>query len=325
MTWLLVFASLAYIALLFMVAHWGDKPRSWANRASYHPLVYALSLAIYCTSWTYYGMIGSANTDGWAFFPILLGPMLLFLFGLPMVEKLVSVSKQQNITSVADFIASRYGKRQRLALFVTLIAALATIPYIALQLKAVGSSFVALTSSSSALAEFSINEMAAALIMAVFAMLFGTRHIEVTEYRNGMILAIAFESLVKLLALVMASVFAWWLFNGHYEQSMTSEVLLSGRTEWSLSAFYEFDFIVQTLMAVGVILCLPRQFHVAVVDNVDVSHLKTARWLFPGYLLIIALAIVPITITGGMFFPATPTVLLSRYASPCWQTKPGWR
>ncbi|MEX1221166.1 MAG: PAS-domain containing protein [Idiomarina sp.] len=303
MTWLLVFASLAYIALLFMVAHWGDKSRSWANRASYHPLVYALSLAIYCTSWTYYGMIGSANTDGWAFFPILLGPMLLFLFGLPMVEKLVSVSKQQNITSVADFIASRYGKRQRLALFVTLIAALATIPYIALQLKAVGSSFVVLTSSSSALAEFSINEMAAALIMAVFAMLFGTRHIEVTEYRNGMILAIAFESLVKLLALVMAAVFAWWFFNGHFEQSMTSEVLLSGRPEWSLSAFYEFDFIVQTLMAAGVILCLPRQFHVAVVDNVDVSHLKTARWVFPGYLLIIALAIVPITITGGIFFP----------------------
>jgi len=303
MTWLLVFASLAYIALLFAVAHWGDKQNSWANRASYHPLVYAMSLAIYCTSWTYYGMVGSANTNGWAYFPILLGPMLLFLFGLPMVEKLVSVSKQQNITSVADFIASRYGKRQRLALFVTLIAALATIPYIALQLKAVGTSFVVLTESNSALTEFSLNEMAAALIMAVFAMLFGTRHIEVTEYRNGMILAIAFESLVKLLALVMAAAFAWWLFHDHFDVSMTAEILLADRPEWSLSAFYEFDFIVQTIMAAGVILCLPRQFHVAVVDNVDVGHLKTARWLFPGYLLVVSLAIVPIAIAGGWFFP----------------------
>lgn len=304
MTWLLVLASLAYIALLFAVAHWGDKTKSWANKLSYHPLVYSLSLAIYCTSWTYYGMVGSANTDGWAYFPILLGPILLFLFGLPMVQKLVSVSKQQNITSVADFVASRYGKRQRLALFVTLIAALATIPYIALQLKAVGTSFVVLTSAQSPLAEFALNEMAAALIMAVFAMLFGTRHIEVTEYRNGMILAIAFESMVKLFALLLAATFAWWLYAGAFDSPMTVEVLFSGRTEWSLAAFTEFDFIVQTFMAAGVILCLPRQFHVAVVDNVDVSHLKTARWIFPGYLLLTAMAIVPIAVSGGAFFPA---------------------
>src|SRR5690554_6873246 len=302
MTLLLILASLAYIALLFAVAHWGDKANSLANRISYKPIIYSMSLAIYCTSWTYYGAVGNAATDGWAYIPILLGPFLLFIFALPLLEKLVSVSKQQNITSIADFIASRYGKRQRLALFVTLIAALATIPYIALQLKAVGLTFVVLTENTSAFTEFSINELIAAAIMAVFAMLFGTRHIEVTEYRNGMILAIAFESAVKLIALLAAAVFAYFLFNDVSPISMWQQITTPSSKVWSWEAITEFDFIVQTFMAAGVILCLPRQFHVAVVDNVNVNHLKTARWGFPLYLVLIAVAIVPIAISGSLFF-----------------------
>ena len=302
MTLLLILASLGYIALLFAVAHWGDKTNSLANKISYKPIIYSMSLAIYCTSWTYYGAVGNAATDGWAYIPILLGPFLLFIFALPLLEKLVSVSKQQNITSIADFIASRYGKRQRLALFVTLIAALATIPYIALQLKAVGLTFVVLTENTSALTQFSINELIAAAIMAVFAMLFGTRHIEVTEYRNGMILAIAFESAVKLIALLAAAVFAYYLYNDSSPISMWEKITTPSSYEWSWQALTEFDFIVQTFMAAGVILCLPRQFHVAVVDNVNVNHLKTARWGFPLYLVLIAVAIVPIAISGGLFF-----------------------
>ncbi|WP_417665916.1 PAS-domain containing protein [Pseudidiomarina sp.] len=302
MTLLLILASLAYIALLFAVAHWGDKQNSLANKISYKPIIYSMSLAIYCTSWTYYGAVGNAATGGWAYIPILLGPFLLFVFALPLLEKLVSVSKQQNITSIADFIASRYGKRQRLALFVTLIAALATIPYIALQLKAVGLTFVVLTENTSALTQFSINELIAAGIMAVFAMLFGTRHIEVTEYRNGMILAIAFESAVKLLALIAAAIFAYSLFNDASPTSMWQQVTHPTDKAWSWAAFSEFEFIVQTFMAAGVILCLPRQFHVTVVDNVNVSHLKTARWGFPLYLVLVAIAIVPIALSGGLFF-----------------------
>ena len=301
MTLLLILASLAYIATLFAVAHWGDKPNSWANRISYKPIIYSMSLAIYCTSWTYYGAVGNAASGGWAYIPILLGPFLLFVFALPLVEKLVSVSKQQNITSIADFIASRYGKRQRLALFVTLIAALATIPYIALQLKAVGLTFVVLTENTSALTQFSINELVAAAIMAVFAMLFGTRHIEVTEYRNGMILAIAFESAVKLVALLAAAVFAYLLFSEASPTSMWQQLSHPTSKAWSWEALTEFDFIVQTFMAAGVILCLPRQFHVAVVDNVNVNHLKTARWGFPLYLVLIAAAIVPIALSGSLF------------------------
>lgn len=299
MTVLLVSSALAYVFCLFVIAHYGDRTGTAANKLSRNATVYSMALAIYCTSWTYYGAVGNAADYGWAFFPILLGPILLFVFGIKVLEKLVSVSKQQNITSIADFIASRYGKRQRLALFVTLIAALATIPYIALQLKAVGMTFTVLSTEGSALSAFSINELVAAALMAVFAMLFGTRHVEVTEYRSGMILAIAFESAVKLIALLVAAWFAYGLFSQNSAVSMLEHIKTLPAEEWSWQAWSKFDFIVQTFMAAGVILCLPRQFHVAVVDNVDVKHLKTARWGFPLYLSLTALAIIPIAITGN--------------------------
>lgn len=305
MTWLLVLASLAYVIFLFTVATWGDRLGSWANKISHKPIIYAMSLAIYCTSWTYYGAVGNAAVDGWAFFPILLGPVLLFLFGIRILEKLVSVSKQQNITSIADFISSRFGKRRRLAVVVTAIAAIAIIPYIALQLKAVGISFAVLTERSGIMAEFSIKELGAAILMALFAMLFGTRHVEVTEYRSGMILAIAVESMIKLAALLAAGVFSWQLIQGDGHTDVFRSFVDTSQPHWSLSSFGEFEFIVQTLMAAGAILCLPRQFHVAVVDNVDVRHLRTARWGFPLYLLLTAVAIIPIAIAGTFYLSAT--------------------
>lgn len=304
MTWILVLASLLYVVFLFTIASWGDQKDSWANRLSHRPFVYAMSLAIYCTSWTYYGAVGNAANEGWAFFPILLGPILLFLFGIKVLEKLVSVSKQQNITSIADFISSRYGKKRRLAVVVTTIAALAIVPYIALQLKAVGLSFSVLTENDSVVSEFSLKELGAAALMALFAMLFGTRHVEVTEYRSGMILAIAVESMIKLAALVAAGIFAWELISTDTQYQMVQTFGSPEKPQWSLAAFGEFEFIVQTFMAAGAILCLPRQFHVAVVDNVNVKHLKTARWGFPLYLAVTAAAIVPIAVAGTYFLPA---------------------
>lgn len=305
MTWLLVFASLAYVIFLFAIASWGDRLGSWANKISHKPIIYSMSLAIYCTSWTYYGAVGNAATEGWAFLPILLGPILLFLFGIRVLEKLVSVSKQQNITSIADFISSRFGKRRRLAVVVTAIAATAIIPYIALQLKAVGVSFSVLTESSGVMAEFSIKELGAAALMAIFAMLFGTRHVEVTEYRSGMILAIAVESMIKLIALIAAAAFAWSLIADTPSLSSVNYFSSITAPQWSFTKFGEFEFIVQTLMAAGAILCLPRQFHVAVVDNVDTRHLKTARWGFPIYLMLTAVAIIPVAIAGSFFLGNT--------------------
>lgn len=306
MSWILIITGLTYIALLFAVAVWGDRRQSRGYRWSLHPSVYALSLAIYCTSWTYYGAIDNAAQTGWSYLPILLGPMLLYIFGLPIIRKMVAVSKDQNITSIADFIASRYGKQHRMALVVTVIAALSTIPYIALQLKAVGVSFNAVMGTEDPTDIYSLKELAVALLMAAFAIMFGTRHIDVTQYRNGLMLAIAFESAVKLVALMVAAGVAFYMLRADSSLSVIDQWRSLELNEgWSLQGALTPVFLIQLLMAAGAILCLPRQFHVTVIDNVKLSHLKTARWVFPGYLLLTSVAIAVIAVAGYTLLPAS--------------------
>ena len=212
MTAVLIFVALGYIGVLFWLANWGDKTTPLAKRISHHPFVYSLSLGIYCTSWTYYGSVGTAATSSWSYLPILLGPSLLFFFGQGFLRKLVLVSKKQNITTIADFISARYGKRQTSAILVTVIALLATIPYIALQLKALSTSFLLLQNSNQISGE--MLTLTATLIMALFAIFFGTRKVDVTEYRSGLMLAVAFESMIKLIALIaVAGLALYTLFN----------------------------------------------------------------------------------------------------------------
>ena len=298
MIWILIASALGYIALLFLIALWGERKHSFGYKISLHPWVYGLSLAIYCTTWTYYGAVGNAIDGGWSFLPILLGPVLLYVFGLPIVTKLVAVSKRQNITSIADFIASRYGKNHKMALVVTMIAAAAVIPYIALQLKAVGISFNVLSGMPPEVTGGSLKELIVALLMAAFAIVFGTRRLDVTEYRSGMMLAIAFESTVKLVALLGVAVFAWIAFRGDSVLTITAQLeSLQLSSSWGWQAL-NAEFFIQLAMAAGAILCLPRQFHVTVVDNVHLSHLKTARWLFPVYLLLTSAAIAVLAITS---------------------------
>ncbi len=304
MTLLLILAALAYIALLFAIASWGDRAGSTGQRWSHHGWVYGLSIAIYCTSWTYYGAVGNAATTGWTFLPILLGPMLLFVFGQRLLTKLVTVSKEQNINSIADFIASRYGKRQGLALTVTSIAAAAIIPYVALQLKAVAVSFSAASGNPMLGSEYSLMELLVAFLMAIFAMLFGTRRVDVTQYRSGMMLAVAFESTVKLFALLLAAVFAWVLLaQGDVRALVGQWQQLDLNPGWSVSTWTTPIFLIQLFMAAGAILCLPRQFHVMVVENASVEHLKTARWLFPLYLALTCLAIMILAVASEVLLP----------------------
>ncbi|TRW50292.1 response regulator [Aliidiomarina halalkaliphila] len=299
MTLILIGSALGYIGLLFAIALWGEKKSTFGYRLSLHPWVYGLSLAIYCTTWTYYGAVGNAVEGGWSFLPILLGPIFLYLFALPLIRKLVLVSKQQNSTSIADFIASRYGKSHRMALVVTLFAAAAIIPYIALQLKAVGISFNVLSELPPATTGGSLKELAVAILMALFAIVFGTRRLEVTEYRSGMMLAIAFESVVKLVALCAAAIFGWILFRGGSDLALGAQLdAMALSSGWSLRGALTPEFFIQLAMAAGAILCLPRQFHVTVVDNLRLSHLSTARWLFPLYLALTSLAIAALAISG---------------------------
>ncbi|NOU51644.1 response regulator [Pseudoalteromonas sp. JBTF-M23] len=287
MTAALILVALSYIGVLFWLANWGDKTTPLAMRITHHPFVYAFSLGIYCTSWTYYGAVGTAATSSWHYLPILLGPALLFLFGHGFLRKLLLVSKKQNITTIADFISARYGKRQTTAVMVTMIALLATIPYIALQLKALSSSFLLLqqdeTLSGNVLA------LTGTLIMALFAIFFGTRKVDVTEYRSGLMLAVAFESIIKFLALAAVAFLAIvTLIQLPQSQTISFE-------HWFNFDAFNFNFIGQTLMAAAAIVCLPRQFHVTVVDNQNHRHLHTARWAFPVYLLLTAAMIIPIT------------------------------
>ena len=206
--WLLLLISLAYIGLLFAIAYLGDRhPKGWPGLAG-KPAVYALSLAIYCTSWTFYGSVGRASTHGFDFILIYVGPIAVMTLGYPLLVRMVALAKRHNITSIADFVGSRYGKSRAVAGLVTGISAIGVLPYIALQLKAISSTFDALSGGSGASVanHFPDSAFALAVMLAIFTILFGIRAVQATEQHRGMMLAIAFESLVKLAAFLAAGV-----------------------------------------------------------------------------------------------------------------------
>src|SRR4051794_31835697 len=210
--WIVVAIALAYIGLLFVVASYGDKVRLLGREGRSRLLIYPLSLAIYCTSWTFFGSVGLASRTGYDFLAIYVGPVLMIGLASPLIVRIVRLAKSQNITSIADFIAARYGKHQGVAATVALIAIFGTIPYIALQLKAVSASLgtiLAHLDMTTGMAQPVLGDIAlfVALAMAAFAVLFGTRHIDATEHQDGLMLAIAAESVVKLVAFVTVGVF----------------------------------------------------------------------------------------------------------------------
>ena len=286
--------AVVYLTLLFWVARWGDTNSQTARWLTSHPLVYSLALGIYCTAWTFFGAVGQSSEQQWMYLPILLGPILVYVLCYPFIFKLTHVSKKQHISTIADFISSRYGKRQVVALLVTLIALLAAIPYIALQLQAIGSTFTLITKQENT----SLVIILSTTFIALFAMHFGTQNTDVTQYRRGLMLAISLESCIKLVALVLVAIVGYHFWQNEPEQALLHEYT----TTESLNTFISFDFWVQTLMAAAAVICLPRQFHVAVIDNIKTSHLKTARWFFPAYLLLIALTIPVIAAAGKTIF-----------------------
>src|SRR3954470_18987935 len=302
--WVVVAVALGYIGLLFVVASYGDRARQFGRSRL---LIYPLSLAIYCTSWTFFGSVGSASRTGYEFLTIYVGPMLMIGVFAPLIARIVRLAKAQNITSIADFIAARYGKGQAVAATVALIAIVGTVPYIALQLKAVSASLetiIAHISPGHAIADPLLGDIAlfVALSMATFAVLFGTRHIDATEHQDGLMLAIATESMVKLFAFLAVGIFVtFWVFGG------PGALLEAARSNPVTAAVFSrepaFDTIVATtLLAFVAIILLPRQFHVAVVENNNEGEIKRARWLFPLYLVLINLFVVPIAIAGLLSF-----------------------
>lgn len=323
--WIIVACSLFYIGVLFIIAYFGDIDSYAKKLRPYRAVIYSLSLAVYCTSWTYYGAVGSATTDGWRYMAIYLGPILLVVLGYRFLKKVATICTEQNITSIADFIASRYGKSQFLAILVTLIAITGTLPYIALQLKAIASSYEVLTNlppsslsdfiqTPSILSPFELvppppslwndTGLVVAMVMAVFCILFGTRYVNSSEHHEGLILAIAFESLIKILALALVATLAMFIIYdspaGAIEAASRSAQASKLMTNSFSGDMLQLTFLSHTVLALAAIFCLPRQFHVSFVEITNTDHLKHARWIFPTYLLLTTLLVIPIAIAGSI-------------------------
>jgi Na+/proline symporter/CheY-like chemotaxis protein len=302
---LIAAVALIYMAILFAIAFYGDR-RGTPMPPKVRAWVYSLSLAVYCTSWTFFGAVGQAAEQLWSFLPIYLGPTILLLTMPWVLQKMVMISKQENITSIADFIAARYGKSQSLAVVVALICLVGVLPYIALQLKGIVLGVNLLIGIDPQTIGTSAQDTAliVSLALALFTILFGTRNLDVTEHHRGMVLAIAFESLVKLLAFLAVGAFVTFgLYNG------VGDLLAQARVTAELDDFWAKPvnwpaMLVQTGMAMIAIVCLPRQFHVTVVENIEPKDLRLARWVFPAYLMLAALFVVPIALAGQMLLPA---------------------
>lgn len=288
--WGLLLASLAYVAGLFAIAWWGDRQRFYPANRRLRALIYSMALAVYCSSWTFYGAVGSAVRDGLIYLPIYLGPILLFMLAPRFIERLVRTAKQQNVTSISDLLSARFGRSPHIAVIVTLMALTAAIPYIALQLKAIAMSVAVLTANSlcAATSWYRDGTLFVALLLALFASLFGTREVDATEHHPGIVLAVAAESVVKLLALLLVAVFSFT------QLADTRELFATVQSVTSSHHHHPTTFAVQTLLALTAIFCLPRQFQIGVVECADPRDVRQARWWFTGYLLLISILVIPI-------------------------------
>jgi Na+/proline symporter len=333
-TWVIILASAGYLALLFAVAFFGDRRAGRGRSLIDNGTVYALSLAVYATSWTYYGSVGYAATGGVGFLPIYLGPTLMFVLGWVVLRRIIRISRRHRITSLADFVSARYGHSLVLGGLVTVVAVVGIVPYIALQLKAVSNTFEVIRGHAQA----GLNGptgvplshdagLYIALLLAAFAIVFGTRHLDATERHEGVVAAIAFESMVKLLIFLAAGFFVvFGIFGGF------GNLFARAAADRNTAALMTFGhggygtFVWLTVLSMLAIVLLPRQWQATFVENVREVHLRRAMWLFPLYLLAINIFVLPIAL-GGLLSTAarprrtrTPTCSRCRWrpASGCW-------
>ena len=304
---LVIATAVAYVGLLFLIAYLSDRQaRRTRGRFFRSPFVYTLAISVYCTSWTYYGSVGSAARNGLEYLAIYLGPTLVFVGWWFLLRRLVRISHNQRITSIADLLSSRFGKSSPLAVLITVIAVIGMAPYIALQLKAVTSSIQAIAAAREAgqgsLA--GIDEVGLALgvaaAMALFTVLFGTRNIDAKEQHHGVVAAIAFEAVVKLAAVLAVGLFV--VFAGGGFEQIFSRAEAAGIDIYSTGTFGD-RWVAMTVLSIAAIICLPRQFQITVVENSDENHLRTASWAFPFYLLLMSLFTLPIALYGLSVMP----------------------
>ena len=291
-----------YLALLFLIAYWAEKSRSnfWVN----NPYIYSLSLAVYCTAWTYYGSVGVAANKGLEYLAIYIGPITIIPVWIYINTKIVRIARVNKISSIADFISLRYGNSRSLGALVTGVCYLAIIPYIALQIKAISETFHLVSETPHSESLISDTSTYVVLLIAIFSGYYGTRYVDASEKRLGIISAVAVESFLKLIFFVVLGLFVvYGVFNGWEDLYSKASVLPDFEKKNSFSTLGNaFNWSVLSLISMSAIFLLPRQFHTAIVENRKESHIKTAIWLFPLYLLIFNFFIFPIAWGGKVLF-----------------------
>lgn len=309
--WIVIISGLTYLGLLFGLAYYSERKARQGKSIISNPYVYALSMAVFCTAWTFYGSVGRAASAGAGFLPIYLGPTLTAPLWLILLRKIILISKRERITSIADFISARYGKSTQLGVLATIVAVVGIIPYISIQLKAISTSFDVLTQTH--LRNEVITQTVyldtshyITILLGVFTIFFGARHLDTTERHEGLVAAIAMESIVKLVAFVLVGIFVtFFIYDGFSDLFTKAAAQENLKNLYSLESSningWEWSWLM--ILSMFAILLLPRQFHVNVVENTSPKHLNKAIWLFPLYLLIINVFVLPIALGGEMHFP----------------------
>ena len=304
--WAILAVILSYLLLLFLAAYMAERKERQGKSLVSNPYIYSLSLAVYCTSWTFYGSVGKAANQGVSFLTIYVGPTLMAALWWIVLRKIVFISKQNRITTISDFIASRYGKSLSLSALVTFVAVIGITPYLGLQLKAIMTAIAMLSGrpEGSHFAGWAIS-----LLLGVFAVIFGARRLDASERHGGLVFAVAFESAIKLVAFLAVGIFVTYgLFDGfgdifsRIESGPYAALLKMG--PGSAVSFLEWTSL--TFLSMMAIMFLPRQFHVAVVENYSADHIKKAQWLFPLYLFLINIFVLPIAF-GGLLLTDIPS------------------
>jgi Na+/proline symporter/nitrogen-specific signal transduction histidine kinase len=302
-SFLVIFVIIIYLAVIFYVAYWAEKnaKSKWVN----NPYVYTLSLAVYCTAWTYYGSVGLAATSGLKFLTIYLGPIIIIPTWILLMRKIIRISKGNKISSLADFISLRYGNNRFLGALVTVVCVLAIVPYISLQLKAISETFNVITNHN-IISNAILNDTTfyIAILLAIFAAFFGTQHTDASERHKGIITAVALESVIKLVFfLVIGMYVTFYLFNGPTDIYNQAIQLPNFKTQQTINSLEEgFNWFFLNILSMIAIMLLPRQFQVTVVENEREKYLKKVTWLFPLYLLLFNIFVLFIAWGGNIIF-----------------------
>ncbi|MCU0333603.1 MAG: sensor histidine kinase [Chitinophagaceae bacterium] len=323
--WIIILVCVLYLLLLFFIATWAEQRKKAGKSLINNGWAYALSMAVYCTAWTFYGSVGRAASGGIAFLTVYIGPTIMAALFWPVLRKMLRISSTMRLTSLADFISTRYGKNFSVAVIVSLFAVAGLIPYIGLQLKSIINSFEILAGNA-AQHNSSFIAIGVTLILTVFTILYGARSVDTAEKHEGLISVIAFESIVKLLAFLLIGVFTtFFLFDGFADVFRRMAAQAQSERLFTISGTHGmYEWVSLTILSGLALLLLPRQFQVSVVENIHENHIRKASWLFPAYLIAINLFVLPIAFGGHLLFGGQALVNADNYvlAIPLQQGKP---